>query len=129
MSVSGSSKFLVWANSCLNAFFLFSVSFWPQKLSHNAIYPGLFLLGWPCALSNPLSPIYVSEIAGSGNTGMGTSVFNFKYWCSFLQTFWDIWQGNNLILIPSFRGSFNMVFLFFNYDASTFTNHLCNVIL
>lgn len=43
-----------------------------------AIYPGLFLLGWSCGLSNPLSSIYVSEIAGSGNKGMVTSIFNFN---------------------------------------------------
>ena len=38
-----------------------------------AIYPGLFLLGWSCGLSNPLKSIYVSEIAGSGNKGMITT--------------------------------------------------------
>jgi MFS family permease len=40
------------------------------------IYPGMVLVGWSCGLSCPLSSIYVSELAGRGNKGMVTSIFN-----------------------------------------------------
>ena len=42
------------------------------------IYPGLAFLGCSCGLSTPLSSIYVSEIAGKGNKGVVTSIFNFN---------------------------------------------------
>ena len=40
------------------------------------IYPGLTLLGWSVGFSSPLCSIYVSEIAGPGNKGVVTSLFN-----------------------------------------------------
>ena len=43
------------------------------------VYPGLFLVGWSCGLSNPLSSIYVSQIAGNGNKGVVSSIFNFNF--------------------------------------------------
>jgi len=49
-----------------------------SMFSLHLVYPGLLLLGWSCGLSNPLSSIYVSEIAGGGNKGMVTSIFNFN---------------------------------------------------
>jgi len=42
------------------------------------IYPGLFLVGWSCGLACPTSSVYVSELAGGGNKGMVTSIFNFN---------------------------------------------------
>ena len=49
-----------------------------SQLSLYLIYPGLALLGCSCGLSNPLSSVYVSEIAGAGNKGVVTSIFNFN---------------------------------------------------
>ena len=45
----------------------------------NLIFPGLFMVGLACGLANPLASIYISEIAGSGNKGMVSSMFNFNY--------------------------------------------------
>ena len=42
------------------------------------IYPGLLVLGLSCGLSNPLSAIYITEIAGMANKGIVTSMFNFN---------------------------------------------------
>jgi len=49
-----------------------------SQVSLYVIYPGLAFLGCSCGLSAPLSSIYVSEIAGKGNKGVVTSIFNFN---------------------------------------------------
>ena len=49
-----------------------------SQVSLHVIYPGLAFLGCSCGLSTPLSSIYVSEIAGKGNKGVVTSIFNFN---------------------------------------------------
>ena len=39
---------------------------------------GLLVLGLSCGLSNPMSSIYITEIAGQDNKGMVSSMFNFN---------------------------------------------------
>ena len=39
---------------------------------------GLLVLGLSCGLSNPMSSIYITEIAGQDNKGMASSMFNFN---------------------------------------------------
>ena len=41
-----------------------------------ALFPGIFLIGFSCGFSNPLTSVYVSETVGSGNKGMVTALFN-----------------------------------------------------
>ena len=43
------------------------------------VFPGLLMVGLACGLSNPLASVYVSEIAGNGNKGMVSSIFNFNF--------------------------------------------------
>ena len=40
------------------------------------LFPGVFLIGFSCGFSNPLTTVYVSETVGSGNKGVITSMFN-----------------------------------------------------
>jgi len=41
-----------------------------------ALFPGIFLIGFSCGFSNPLTSVYVSETVGWGNKGMVTAMFN-----------------------------------------------------
>ena len=42
----------------------------------SVLYPGLFLLGLSTGLSTPLTSVYVTETAATGNKGVVTSIFN-----------------------------------------------------
>ena len=47
---------------------------------------GLVVLGVSCGLSNPMSSIYITEIAGLDNKGMVSSMFNFNLTLGILVT-------------------------------------------
>jgi len=58
------------------SFIGWTIVFISSSFSLVLIYPGLFLVGWSCGFSCPMTSIYVSELAGGGNKGMVTSIFN-----------------------------------------------------
>ena len=47
-----------------------------KNLIAHLLHPGVFLIGFSCGFSNPLTTVYVSETVGSGNKGVVTSLFN-----------------------------------------------------
>lgn len=50
------------------------------------VKPGLIVVGMSCGLSNPLSSIYINEIAGKSNKGVVSSMFNFNLTLGILLT-------------------------------------------
>ena len=50
------------------------------------IKPGLVVAGMSCGLSNPLSAIYINEIAGKSNKGVVSSMLNFNLTSGILLT-------------------------------------------
>ena len=59
--------------SCLGWLLIFLAAFLSVL---GPIFPGVFLIGFSCGFSNPLTTVYVSETVGSGNKGVVTSLFN-----------------------------------------------------
>ena len=48
--------------------------------------PGLVVVGMSCGLSNPLSSVYINEIAGKSNKGVVSSMLNFNLTLGILLT-------------------------------------------